>query len=447
MLLPLAAGYAQSSGPTYVVQPGDSLFSIAQRFGTSVELLAEVNNISDPSLIAPGLELIIPGYQDVTGALELKQINFGESLASLSERYQLSEESIVRLNRILHPEQLYVGQSLILPTVDEEQIPKFVQLTNRTAGRLEVAIEQEVNPWTLGNFEGEIERGWLIPEEPLLLLGGERAIQALPAPLLSIQVDPQRAVQGHTLVIRAEHQENLMITGSVGDWNLTFTPMNDNEQVALLGIHALADPGLYDLRINVLDESGEEAVFIFSQPLRVASGEYWFDPVLYVPPETIDPLYTGPENELIASIVRESTMEKYWDGAFQFPSHNITAFPSYFGARRNYNDTGYTSYHTGLDFYGGIGSEIMAPARGVVVFAGALDVRGNVTFIDHGLGIFTGYLHQSELQVSVGDMVELNQIIGLVGNTGRVTGPHLHWEVWVGGNPVDPFDWVENVYP
>jgi murein DD-endopeptidase MepM/ murein hydrolase activator NlpD len=74
-------------------------------------------------------------------------------------------------------------------------------------------------------------------------------------------------------------------------------------------------------------------------------------------------------------------------------------------------------------------------------------VRGNTTIIDHGLGVFTLYAHQSEIDVKVGDIVEKGQVIGLVGNSGRVTGPHLHWEVWVGGVQVDPYDWILNEYP
>jgi murein DD-endopeptidase MepM/ murein hydrolase activator NlpD len=82
-----------------------------------------------------------------------------------------------------------------------------------------------------------------------------------------------------------------------------------------------------------------------------------------------------------------------------------------------------------------------------VVFAGPLTVRGNATMIDHGLGVFTGYMHQSELLVKVGDRVEKGQIIGRVGNTGRVEGPHLHFEVLVGGVPVNPLDWLNKEFP
>jgi murein DD-endopeptidase MepM/ murein hydrolase activator NlpD len=74
-------------------------------------------------------------------------------------------------------------------------------------------------------------------------------------------------------------------------------------------------------------------------------------------------------------------------------------------------------------------------------------VRGNATFIDHGQGIFTGYFHQSAIQVNVGDYVEKGQLIGQIGSTGRVTGPHLHWEIWANGVQVNPIDWVLNAYP
>jgi murein DD-endopeptidase MepM/ murein hydrolase activator NlpD len=82
-----------------------------------------------------------------------------------------------------------------------------------------------------------------------------------------------------------------------------------------------------------------------------------------------------------------------------------------------------------------------------VVFAGPLTVRGNSTIIDHGRGIYTAYLHQSEILVKPGDLVSTGQVIGKVGGTGRVTGPHLHWEVWNGGVQVDPMDWLEQSYP
>jgi murein DD-endopeptidase MepM/ murein hydrolase activator NlpD len=100
-----------------------------------------------------------------------------------------------------------------------------------------------------------------------------------------------------------------------------------------------------------------------------------------------------------------------------------------------------------LDFCGGVGDNIFAPARGEVVFSGPLTVRGNTTVIDHGWGVYSVYMHQSEILVETGDLVEAGQLIGLVGATGRVTGPHLHWEIWAGGVQVDPMPWLQVSYP
>jgi len=74
-------------------------------------------------------------------------------------------------------------------------------------------------------------------------------------------------------------------------------------------------------------------------------------------------------------------------------------------------------------------------------------VRGNATIIDHGWGIYSGMWHQSKINVEVGQMIKAGDVIGLVGGTGRVTGAHLHWELWVNGIQVDPMDWLENIYP
>ena len=74
-------------------------------------------------------------------------------------------------------------------------------------------------------------------------------------------------------------------------------------------------------------------------------------------------------------------------------------------------------------------------------------MRGYATIIDHGWGVYSGFWHQSEIRVNVGDVVTPGQVIGLVGSTGRSTGPHLHWELWVGGVQVDPLQWVQESFP
>jgi len=167
---------------------------------------------------------------------------------------------------------------------------------------------------------------------------------------------------------------------------------------------------------------------------------------LIVKPETIDPVVTKPEDAQWAALTSRVTPEKYWDGKFiaPVPPEFAKCYPSRYGSRRSYNDGPYNYFHTGLDFCGNENTDVLAPAAGVVVFAGPLTVRGNATVIDHGQGVYSGLLHQSQIFVKPGDRVTPGQVIGRIGATGRVTGPHLHWEVWVGGVQVDPETWLSN---
>jgi murein DD-endopeptidase MepM/ murein hydrolase activator NlpD len=226
---------------------------------------------------------------------------------------------------------------------------------------------------------------------------------------------------------------------------INFFQNGDSSYVALSGVYALADPGDYPLQLTVQTASG--ARYRAEQLVEIQSGGYPTDPHLTVPPETIDPAVTAPENELVASIVQPATPEKYWEGIFTCPGYNPKWITSWFGDRRYYNDDPKVYFHTGVDYNGGIGIPVKAAAAGVVAYTGEMVVRGNVTFINHGWGIYTVYFHQSEIDVKVGDRVEPGQTIGLVGATGRVTGAHLHWELWVNGFQSDPLDWLDREYP
>ncbi len=112
---------------------------------------------------------------------------------------------------------------------------------------------------------------------------------------------------------------------------------------------------------------------------------------------------------------------------------------SQFGTGRVFNGK-VSSSHLGVDYRGAVGDPIVAANRGVVALVAEFFLAGNVVYIDHGNGIVTGYFHMSEPQVAIGDTVERGQQIGLVGATGRVTGPHLHWSARFGALTIDPAD-------
>ena len=94
--------------------------------------------------------------------------------------------------------------------------------------------------------------------------------------------------------------------------------------------------------------------------------------------------------------------------------------------------------HTGLDFRAASGDPVRATANGKVVTAGWMGGYGRMVEIDHGNWLSTRYGHLSEINVKAGDHIRIGQVIGAVGSTGRSTGPHLHYETRIGGDPVDP---------
>jgi len=144
------------------------------------------------------------------------------------------------------------------------------------------------------------------------------------------------------------------------------------------------------------------------------------------------------ENELAHQIGRHAqNTPQLWTGPFLRPrSARVT---SRFGSGRLFNGR-VSSSHLGVDYRGKTGDPIYAANRGVVALVDSFFLAGNVVYIDHGNGIVTGYFHMSVAKVTAGDTVDRGQEIGLVGATGRVTGPHLHWSARFGALTIDPAD-------
>ncbi len=441
---------AQASGPVYIVQPGDTLSSIAARFNVSLNDLISANPTINPNNLAIGQELVIPGLEGISGVLETEIVAFGDSLRSLSRRTQVSDENLRQLNRLISPGELYVGISLILP-VQEGQRPLSARITPGAGESLfELAIKQGSDPWTLSSLNKLAGTWSAIPGDVLYSSAGGNGETAtgLPSAFLRASISPLPLVQGSTEVIRIKTQNDVSASATLIDRSLHFFPLED-EQVALQGVHALLEPGVYPLRIEATLPSGERQSF--EQMVVVVAGAYLSEEIPLNDPSTLDPAVTEPELQNIAAITESASPTLYWNSIFVSPAVDPNCFTSRFGTRRTYkvinSDIEIGGFHTGLDFCGGEGLQIFAPAPGRVVFAAPLSVRGNATIIDHGWGVYSGIWHQSEILVNVGDIVEQGQVIGLVGGTGRVTGAHLHWEVWVNGVQVNPLNWLDQAYP
>ncbi len=110
---------------------------------------------------------------------------------------------------------------------------------------------------------------------------------------------------------------------------------------------------------------------------------------------------------------------------------------SAYGLRRTFNGEP-RAPHRGLDIAAARGTPIVAPSGGVVTHVGNFFFNGNTVFIDHGQGLISMFCHMDRVSVEAGSRVRQGEAVGTVGNTGRVTGPHLHWSLFLNGTPVDP---------
>jgi murein DD-endopeptidase MepM/ murein hydrolase activator NlpD len=160
-------------------------------------------------------------------------------------------------------------------------------------------------------------------------------------------------------------------------------------------------------------------------------------PQFVEPPDSLaDRIRT--EQDLVGELkLRAHEIAPLWRGRFLRP--RPSAVTDRFGVARVFNGS-VQSHHLGVDFAGRPGSPVRATNRGVVAFAGDLYLSGTSVFIFHGAGLLTGYLHLSRALVGAGDTVATGQMIGYVGASGRVTGPHLHWLADYGNIAVDPLD-------
>jgi murein DD-endopeptidase MepM/ murein hydrolase activator NlpD len=169
-------------------------------------------------------------------------------------------------------------------------------------------------------------------------------------------------------------------------------------------------------------------------------------------PLAVDNRFTQPlDSATEARVARENARAReigkhahdsapMWRSTFLRPRSSVVT--SAFGTGRLFNGQ-LTARHLGVDFRGAMGEPVRAANRGVVALVDNFFLAGNVVYIDHGGGVVTAYFHLSKTLVSEGDTVSRGQEIGLVGNTGRVTGPHLHWAARYGEITVNPLDLVK----
>ena len=205
----------------------------------------------------------------------------------------------------------------------------------------------------------------------------------------------------------------------------------------VVGIDLEARPDDYLVEIQATLDDGNTVHSVY--PLAVKAKEF---PTRHL---SVAPSFVNPPSEVLTRIRREAERqneifqtasdERQWSGGFLRPVSGDST--SSFGRRSVFNGEA-RSPHSGTDFRAGEGTPILAPNAGTVVLADELYFSGNAVILDHGWGLYSYFAHLSSFDVAEGEQVERGQVVGKVGATGRVTGPHLHWTVRLNNARVDP---------
>ncbi len=201
----------------------------------------------------------------------------------------------------------------------------------------------------------------------------------------------------------------------------------------LLAVDLDTEPGNYEMLVR-LPSGAERRVPLAVVPREYAEEHLTLDKAMVTPPEEVLERIAA-ERKAAAAVYRTSGEKPLWAPPFRRP---VDGSPSgNFGRRRILNGLP-KSPHSGEDYSAPRGADVRAAASGRVRMARDLYYSGKTLLIDHGAGLVSQYFHLDEMKVREGDAVERGQVVGAVGSTGRVTGPHLHFGIRLYGQRVNP---------
>ncbi|MCS6812524.1 MAG: M23 family metallopeptidase [Cyanobacteria bacterium] len=258
-----------------------------------------------------------------------------------------------------------------------------------------------------------------------------------PAQGLQFTITPLAPRLGDTIsvILQPAHTPTVTPTVTIDQTTYPTFPIGGNRFRALVPSSPLDKPRV--LRLVVTDGIDTRNIALQLKARSFPVQHIW------LPPGKSD-LGTDYEFDRVAIFKQLVTPDKFWNGKLLRPSSGpITAG---YGIRRYYNGVfAHDYYHRGVDYGAGAGSPVVSPAAGRVALVGyesqGFEVHGNTVGVDHGQGVTSIFLHLNSIRVKEGDFVQPGQVIGTIGSTGAVTGPHLHWGLYVNGVSIDPAPW------
>jgi murein DD-endopeptidase MepM/ murein hydrolase activator NlpD len=263
-------------------------------------------------------------------------------------------------------------------------------------------------------------------------------LTAAPASALELRVVPPSPGQGEVAVVFLSGTRGArQVEGSLAGRPLHFFPLGE-EHAALAGIDLEARSGQAPWQISVVDAGGiarQTAGSIVVQPRTFPLQRLTLPaPMVDLSPEA--ERRAAAEAARLRALYQTVTPERLWNQPFARPVAGDVPGTG-FGSRRIINGQPRMP-HSGVDFAADQGAAVLAANRGRVALVGDFFFAGRLVVLDHGLGLYTLYFHLERIDVEEGALVDRGEPIGIVGATGRATGPHLHWGAQLGASRVDP---------
>jgi murein DD-endopeptidase MepM/ murein hydrolase activator NlpD len=246
----------------------------------------------------------------------------------------------------------------------------------------------------------------------------------------AFEASPMVVPQGGVIRLRSD----AAATARMGDRKIRLFPQKEGGALGLMPVAAAEKPGPHE--VELLDSNGNA-----TQTLTVTVKDARFRTQNIIIAKELSELKPSPgESETVAAFRSNVSDVRYWTEPMQAPVAGCLTSP--FGVKRLHNGKATGDYHGGIDQRVPAGGPIHAIAGGTVKIVRQYNVHGGTVAIDHGQGFESIYLHMSKFAVAEGATVQQGDVIGYAGSTGRSTGPHLHWSIYVNGIPVNPALWV-----
>ncbi len=298
-------------------------------------------------------------------------------------------------------------------------------------------------------FEGEVSRlAEFVPEErgPYLftvvsdvqteLASGtythEFSVEYDAQPVFSLSADS--VLQGDTLVLRGSNVTG-EVTASVDYDYEPYIKRTGASCVGYIPVNHVRETGEYVVTVSC---GGEE----YRLPFTVEERDFEVQHLTVSASTASSTYYSSDANAEYARVMYplfdSFDPELYWNGELFIEPVEGYSVTTTFGVKRFINDSTSPTRHSGMDMACAEGTPVSAPCGGKILFSGFLTLSGNTIVIEHGMGLHTVFMHMSELNCEEGDIVSQGDIVGYVGSTGFSTGPHLHFQLMVGGQSISP---------